>query len=76
MVFNLHECRVYYKEELVLRGGHNKQTGSWDLPIDATRKPAANALHTLDLALSPIRMQEASIEHYAANSVYTLPYKQ
>ena len=76
VVFNLHECRVYYKDELVLRGARNKQTDLWNLPIDATRKPASNTLHGLNLAVTPTRMQEVSIEHYAANSVYTLPYKQ
>ena len=73
VVFDLHECRVYYKEELVLRGGRNKQTGLWDLSIEATRKPAASALHALNLVVSLIRMEGASIEHYAENSVYTLP---
>ena len=73
VVFDLEECRVYYKGKLVLTGKRDKkETGLWLLPINPTASPkSAPAVDRLDLQLpSP-----PAIPH-AANNLYTLPYKQ
>ena len=36
VMFDDDECRVYFKNELVLVGGRDADTGLWQLPINPT----------------------------------------
>ena len=48
VVFDEQECRVYYKDELVLSRGRVKRTDIWKLWIDLVSK---NKLEGLDLLI-------------------------
>ena len=74
VVFHEQECRVYYKNELVLCGRRDKKIEIWQLPI--------NLLKGLDLPNTfPCRgtiTQPRNNTRFAlnvANNLYTLPYK-
>jgi hypothetical protein len=82
VVFDEAECRVYYKNELVLCGGRDKKTEMWQLPINPISKN--NRLEGLDLvgpsqaattsrAVAP--RASANLAQTTANNLYTLPYK-
>ena len=73
VVFDLQECRVYYKNRLVLVGGRDEATQLWKLPINPTKNPndASTTIANLDLHVMP----KQKISH-TANALYTLPYKQ
>ena len=62
------ECRVYYKGKLVLSGGKDPRTNMWKLPINPTSKECSTDY--LDLA------PPNPLACHAANTLYTLPYKQ
>ena len=49
VVFDEEECRVCYKDELVLSGGRDKKTEMWQLPINPVSKN--NVLEGLDLPI-------------------------
>ena len=53
VVFNETECRVYYKDELVLSGGRDKKTEMWQLPINPVSKH--NLLEGLGLPITAPR---------------------
>ena len=49
VVFDEEECRVYYKDELVLGGGRDKQTEMGQLPVNPVSKN--KVLEGLDLPI-------------------------
>ena len=72
VTFDVDECRVYYKDELVLIGNRDPESRLWRLPINPRAKPANNpAIEPLDLHTRP----NQPITHSAFN-VYTIPYRQ
>ena len=72
VMFDDDECRVYFKDELVLVGGRDAATGLWQLPINPVgqARQALTDVDHLDLQVP------ASQVHHAANCLYTMPYKQ
>jgi hypothetical protein len=72
VIFETEECKVFYKNELVLSGIRDDTTGLWKVPINPIRENK-NILPHLDL-YSPQHTDE-QLHHLAAN-VYTLPFKQ
>ena len=38
VLFDTTKCRVYYKDKLVLHGGHNLTTGLWRLAINPAKE--------------------------------------
>ena len=73
VVFDLHECRVYYRGNLVLSGTRDPRTELWRLPINPTT-PGTNRSHIME-ALNLTAGGTTPIPHTAAN-VYTIPYRQ
>ena len=71
-MFEKEECRVYFKNKLVLIGGRDTTTGLWRLPINpaAQTQPAPSIVDHLDLHLPAVQL------HNGANSSYMMPYKQ
>ena len=78
VIFDVDECRIYYKGNLVLSGGKNTNTTLWKLPINPTKKPThnqqGNHLEALNTCTTICKQQ--STLHAANASLYTLPYKQ
>lgn len=70
MVFDLNECRVYYKGKLVLSGRRDPRTELWQLPINPTSPDMAEVPLTEALNLSP--GAQAPIPQTAAN-MHTIP---
>ena len=85
VIFDADECRVYYKDNLVLLGGKDKTTALWKLPINPTTNQMHNQqglqLKALDFCSTnnaytiSLHTQQANM-HSAYASLYTLPYKQ
>ena len=80
VVFDKEECRVYYKDKLVLGGGRDKKTEMWQLPIIPVLKN--NMLEGLDLPIpAPWRGTITQARHNTrftinvANNLHTLLYK-
>ena len=71
VIFDERECRVYYKGELILSGGHDKQTRMWKLPINPVSKN--NTIEGLDLHIPRQQLQETTRVN-TTNNTYTLPY--
>jgi len=72
VIFDLEECRVYFKGKLVLAGKRDITNGLWRLPINpATAQGRSNSIHQQDLHLLPTQQL-----NHAANNVHTLPYLQ
>ena len=69
VMFDKEECRVYFKNKLVLVGGRDVATGLWQLPINPAEqaKPAASIVNHLDLQVPTNQI------HHAANRLYTMP---
>ena len=67
IIFDVNECPVIYKGNIVLSGTRDPISGLWRVPINPTAK--VNTLTHLDLATTKPQ------EQYAAN-LYTLPFKQ
>ena len=72
VMFDKEECRVYFKNKLVLVGGRDVATGLWQLPINLAEqaRPASSIVDHLDLQVPTNQI------HHAANGLYTMPYKQ
>ena len=71
MEFNKKECKVYYQGKLVMKGNKSDKTGLWHLPVNPSEPPDdANITGVTN------KKSNSSVKHGAANSVYTLPYKQ
>ena len=71
VVFDINECRVYYKQQLVLSGGRDTKTGLWQLPVNPISKTSLQTtIANYDLHVRPQQLA------HAAFNVYTLPYKQ
>ena len=77
VVFDIHKCRVYFKQKLVLTGKcvpSNEQCGGlWRLPINPTA-PASVTNTIAKQHLYATKRQEQV--HHAVNNVHTLPYLQ
>ena len=78
VIFDANECRVYYKGNLVLSGGKDKNTALWKLPINPTTNPTHNRQghHLEALNICTTRCKQQSTLHTANASLYTLPYKK
>ena len=87
VTFDMDECKVYYKNELVLVGKRCKTTNLWKLPINPTTKPTSTTISSLDLqatkgaintTISGLgrQFQQATRGTQQANTVYTIPHKQ
>ena len=71
-MFDDDECRVYFRDELVLVGGRDAETGLWQLPIN----PAGRASQT-STVVDHLDLQVPSSQvHHAAHGLYTMPYRQ
>ena len=72
VMFDKEECRVYFKNKLVLVGGRDITTGLWQLPINPSAQTQSTPyiVNHLDLQVLAIQL------HHAVNSLYTMPYKQ
>ena len=63
--------KVYYQGKLVMKGSKSNKTGLWHLPENPSEPPDdKNITEVTNKTLN------SSVTHGAANSVYTLPYKQ
>jgi hypothetical protein len=71
VVFDIEECRVYYKGQLVLSGGRDPRTGLWRLPINPKSPNHQENFHGMDLHV-PMNQPMNN----AAMNVYTIPYRQ
>ena len=73
VVFDVAECRVYYKGKLVITGGRDKATALWKPPINPSGAPGQvlRTIKSLNLHLPPNQSM-----HHIVHNVYTLPYKQ
>ena len=78
VIFDTRECRVHYKEKLVLAGGKDKNMALWKLPINPKTKltPNIQGHHPEALNICTVRGKQQSTLHTANVSLYTLPYKQ
>ena len=67
-MFDDDECRVYFKDELVLIGGRDAATGLWQLPINPVgqARQASTVVDHLDL-----QVPESQV-HHAANGLVDL----
>ena len=72
VMFDKEECRVYFKNKLVLVGVRDVTTGLWQLPINPSEhaKPTSTVVDHLDLHV-PLNQI-----YHSANGLYTMPYKQ
>ena len=71
VIFDVNECKVYYKRKLVLSGGQDTKTGLWQLPVNPSSNPTLQTtVSNYDLHIQPNQLT------HAAFNVYTLPYKQ
>ncbi len=69
------ECRVYFKNKLMLAGKRDPTTTLWRLPINPTAPPSAvNTVAQQNLQLST--QQQLSHASHLINNVHTLPYLQ
>ena len=76
VVFDRHECRVYYKGQLVLTGDRDPSTSLWRLPINPTRA-RENTADDLHRPIIQGTKHNTTISTYdAAFNVYTIPHKQ
>ena len=78
VMYDEYEVRVFYKGKMVLSGGRDARTGLWLLPIaekDEKQRQVNTAHAALDLQM-PRADTATNASHFAAASVYTLPYKQ
>ena len=73
VVFDMTECRVYYKNSLVLTGKRDPKTMLWRLPINPAPTPQPSLANAIKMDVHLMPHQQAN--HMAYN-VYTIPYKQ
>jgi len=73
VAFDQEECRVYYKNKLVLIGTRDQVSQLWKLPINPSHKPHRdlNSIMAMDIHTMP--HQQAN---HAAYNVYTIQHKQ
>ena len=69
--FNETGCKVYYQGKLVMKGDKSDKIGLWHLPVHPSEPPDGENITGVTSKES-----NSSVKHGAANSVYTLPYKQ
>ena len=73
--FDEFECRVYFKNKLMLAGSRDPKTMLWRLPINPKAPPSAgNTVAQKKLQLST--QQQISHASHFANNVHTFPYLQ
>ena len=73
--FDEFECRVYFKNKLMLAGSRDPKTMLWRLPLNPKAPPSAgNTVAQQNLQLST--QQQISHASHFANNVHTLPYLQ
>ena len=73
VVFDAAECRVYYKDSLVLVGDRDPATHLWRLPINPRGNPTNSSAMATKMDLHLLPHQEAN---HSAFSVYTIPYRR
>ena len=72
VIFDLFECRVYYRGHLVLTGKRDEKTQLWTLPITAESPPTMIADH-YDLQMLADSDNDDFWELHRACNAYTMP---
>ena len=76
-MFEKNQCRVYYKDKIVLTGGRDPVTELWKLPINPTAiHNAHTALSHLDLAIPVDTLKVGMQSIHQASNAHKIPYKK
>ena len=62
-MFDKEECRVYFKNKLVLVGGRDIATGLWQLPIDQSKSGILTYNGIRVMKTGPITIQNILMEN-------------
>ena len=71
VVYDVHECRVYFRDEIVWTGGKEPTTGLWVLPISTNSEMSSQDGNDDEL----LKLQLRTKEHMAANA-YAMTSKE
>ena len=58
LIYDAHECRVYFRDKIVWTGGKEPMTGLWVLPISKNGETSSQDGNDDDLLKLQIRIKE------------------